>query len=248
MFEKARQHPCSANDTELVAAFLALRRGVGLLGLSLPILLFAAARVSPKIQMQGSISMFYHTVMGDILVGILAAIGVFLIAYVGHLPQQGDRLSDYWVSTIAGVAAIGVALFSTAPSDCPIRMLPAPPQGVIFHWCGPFGYVHFLCAAVFFACMALFCFFLFPKNAAGEIKRFASYGDVTYTICGAAIVFAMLALGLFLLIRDTSLGRALDARNIVFWLESLGVWAFGIAWLTKGNMLRAMPRFMRRKH
>ncbi|KIT16690.1 DUF998 domain-containing protein [Jannaschia aquimarina] len=229
----------SADHDELVSSFLAVRRALGLAGLSLPILLYGHARFWPGGQMQPSISEFYHTVMGDILVGVLVAIGLFLIAYVGHRPQKGDKLTDWWVSTVAGVGAIGVALIPALPAgtDCDAFPPPEVVQGFVGHWCTPLGALHFISAAVFFLAMALICLFLFPKNAAGEVRYFDEPGNATYLACGIALIASIVGLAIFFFIADTDLGQALAERNIVFWLETLGVLAFAIAWLTKGNIL-----------
>jgi hypothetical protein len=239
MFEKSKEHLPSADRDELVSAFLGVRRAVGLAGLALPFLLYSQARLMPGGSMQPSISEFYHTMMGDVLVGILFSIGVFLIAYVGHNPRRGDKLTDWWVSNVAGVAVIFVAIFPALPvgSDCNAFQPPTVIQGIVAHWCHRIGAIHFVSAAIFFFCMALFCLCLFPKNAKGEVHYFDEAGNTTYLICGALLLFAILGLFVFFLMRDTYMGQSLAKSNFVFWFETLGVLAFAIAWLTKGNII-----------
>lgn len=236
MFEKARTHETSADHDDLVTAFLSVRRFLGFLGLLLPLALYAAAYASGE--MQSSISGFYHTFMGDVLVGILVAIGAFLIAYVGHSPKHGEKLTDWAVSTLAGVGAIGVAIFPTVPADADCAAFEPPTiiQGVVLHWCQWWGVIHFASAGLFFVCMAYFCLALFPKKANGKV-RYETAGDTTYKICGLALLFAILALAAVAFFKDTSFVQTLLENNIVFWLETLGVLAFAIAWLTKGNTL-----------
>lgn len=237
MFEKSRQRASSVENDELVASFLSVRRALGLAGLMLPILLYVEARLVPGEGMQPSISGFYHTAMGDVLVGILVAIGLFLIAYVGHKPKLGDKLSDWWVSSIAGIGAIGVALFPVPPTACAVFEPPTVVQGIVVHWCQGWGVVHFLSAIAFFVCMALFCLCLFPKNGKGEVRYFDEAGNTTYFICGVVLLIAIAGLLVFFLIRNTALGKTLADGNFVFWFETLGVLAFAIAWLTKGNLI-----------
>ncbi len=246
MFEKSRQRSSSAEHDELVSAFLSVRRALGLLGLSLPVLLFLHAHIGPTGSMQPSISEFYHTGMGDVLVGILVAIGVFLIAYVGHKPRQGDKLTDWWLSTIAGVGAIGVALFPTLPTatDCGAFTQPSVVQGVVIHWCQWWGPVHFVSAAVFFLCMAGFCFFLFPKNGKGEVRYFDEAGNAVYFVCGVLLLTSIAGLTLFSFVSDTAFGQSLAAGNFVFWFETLGVLAFAAAWLTKGSLLGGVAKLI----
>ena len=246
MFDKSRQRSSSAGHDELVASFLAVRRALGLAGLALPLLLYIDARLLPGGQMQTSISAFYHTPMGDVLVGILVAIGIFLITYMGHKPNKGDRLTDWWVSTIAGIGAIGVALFPTLPSeaDCASFEPPTVIQGIVIHWCQWWGPIHFVSAIVFFVCMALFCLCLFPKNAKGEVHYFDEAGNTTYFVCGVLLLAAIGGLLLYFFIRNTSLGQSLGAANFVFWFETLGVVAFAVAWLTKGNLIGGVGNLM----
>lgn len=236
MFENSRYHSCSANNDELVAGFLAVRRALGLLGLSLPFLLYFYAQTAPKGEMQPSISEFYHTAMGDVLVGVLVAIGVFLIAYVGHKPQSSDKLTDWWVSTIAGIGALGVALFPVVPQDPPSDPSSAI-QGIVAHWGTWWEGIHFVSAAVFFLCMALFCFYLFPYNGKDKIRYLNEAGNTTYLICGVFLLFAIGGMAVYLAAGDSALGTSLKSWNALYWLEAIGVLAFAIAWLTKGNAI-----------
>ena len=45
------------------------------------------------------------------LFGTMTAIGLFLITYPGHSPEKGEHLSDDFITTVAGIAAFGVAYF-----------------------------------------------------------------------------------------------------------------------------------------
>ncbi len=68
----------------LVVSHLTLRRSVGLIGLFLPFVLafgLPVICVEPGCgELQGSLSRYYHTAMGDVFVGALCAVGVFLLA------------------------------------------------------------------------------------------------------------------------------------------------------------------------
>ena len=65
---------------QLVLSFLTVRRALGLLGLALPLLLIGFGVLFSD-GIERSVSAFYYTGMGDIFVGILCAIGVFLFSY-----------------------------------------------------------------------------------------------------------------------------------------------------------------------
>lgn len=244
--------PDNSQDDPRVLSYLAVRRWLGVLGLVLPISLYVYARGYDG-GMRPSISEFYHSHMGDVLVGTLVAIGVFLITYKGYPRQPGERLSDQVVSTIAGLGAIGVALFPTAqPVDklCPPGEsfagagpsgadLTCPIQGFVRHW-ETAEYVHFISAVVFFVMLAIFCFFLFPRGDTknGEIDWKAPKNRV-YLTCGILIVvsIAMLLLHWMLPFKD-----ALRSVNWVFWWETVAVLAFAISWLTKGRITQVVTR------
>lgn len=234
-----------------VLSYLAVRRALGLLGLILPAALYAYARAFGY-GMQPSISEFYHTHMGDFLVGCLVAIGVFLVSYLGYERQPGERLSDRWVARAAGVGALGVALFSVVPPDpaaCPPgesfvteagRTVTCPIQGLVTHWT-EVQWLHFASATLFFLSLAVFCFFLFPRGdrtAEGGIDWTAPKNRL-YFLCGCLILLAIAFLGLYALLGPEA-KAALRARNYVFWWETVGVIAFAVSWLAKGKIVQGV--------
>jgi hypothetical protein len=96
------------NDSLLVS-YRTLRQLIGILGIGLPLtILFYAFVVSSCDSLEASISAHYHTGVRDIMTGILCATGVFMITYKGY--ERRDTIA----STIAGICAIGVAMFPSA--------------------------------------------------------------------------------------------------------------------------------------
>lgn len=222
----------------LVLSYLAVRRSLGLLGLALPLSLLAWAGLSGK-GVQPSISDFYHTPMGDIFVGTMCAIGVFLLAYRGYRPEPGEMLSDRWVSRIAGLAAIGVGIFPVqSKAAC------AQPLCAIDGLSGRWQTLHFASALVFFLCLAVFCLVLFPKSTGrARISERKRRANTIYRVCGWTILLALL--GLIATFAAKSLaGPRVQAtivrHDLLFWLETLAVLAFAISWLTKGKTLAAL--------
>ncbi len=231
-----------------ILSFRAVRRVIGLTGLALPIALYAQARLFGG-DMQPSISEFYHTAMGDYFVGSLITVGIFLIAYLGYPRAEGETLSDFWISTFAGIGAIGVALFpTTQPVDapCPPGTMDAangftcPTTGFVAHWTS-FPVIHFLFAILFFVCIFIICVFLFTKNSSGpDAKRdWSTLENKTYVACGAAILTAMVMLGYYFLAGEAR-KEALAEVHWVFWWETVGVIAFGISWIVKGDLSGGM--------
>ncbi|GGM64011.1 hypothetical protein GCM10011608_56650 [Micromonospora sonchi] len=196
---------------------LRLRLGVGGLGIALPIVLPAGhALATGRIELLSSISSYYHSDMRDVFVGSLCAIGVFLVNY------RYRRLDDV-LSTMAGVLAVVVALVPTSTD--------APPTDRAF----PLGRVHGIAAGLLFAILALFCLWRFPINGAPTAGT--RVRNALYRICGLAILTAIaLAVASNALSEPTR-----EALQPFFWCEAVAVFAFGVAWLVKGEAMFHRP-------
>ena len=66
------------SEESLVFSYLSLRRTIGFLGTALPFVLFLGALIIFRAGLQSSMSSYYHTGMGDVLVGTMCVIGFFL--------------------------------------------------------------------------------------------------------------------------------------------------------------------------
>ena len=95
---------------EIVDNFYRVRRALGVLGLLLPFLLLAIGFGFGKAE--PSISDYYHTLLRDVYVGILTAIGVFLICYTGFRRDDTERFSDDLVTTVGWRCRFGCGLCS----------------------------------------------------------------------------------------------------------------------------------------
>jgi len=214
-----------------------MRRAIGWVGFGLPLALLVGVQLF-AVPMQNSMSEFFFTGLRDVFTMALGAIGLFLITYHGHPPDQGEILTDYRVSTLAGIAALVVAFTPTlcanaacyAPPSAMDKTLPDTLQSAI----------HFGAAGVFFACLAIFCLILFtksntaPKDQNPDKKR----RNATYRTCGGIIIVMIIALLVFKLVLP-DFGRRWDtAFHFTFVTEAIAVMAFGISWLIKGETLR----------
>ncbi|WP_051105025.1 hypothetical protein [Catelliglobosispora koreensis] len=164
-----------------------------------------------------SISGAYYTGMRDVFVGSLCAIGVFLICYRYARP-------DDILGTIAGFAAIVVALFPTTAHDDQLLVSTADT---------PKGVVHGVAAIILFLVLAIFCFFIFPRSIHPQAMTARKKArNITYYICGILIVLglATAAFGSKLLPADI-----VSSVRPMFWGESIAVLAFGVAWFAKSN-------------
>ncbi|SFW89300.1 DUF998 domain-containing protein [Amycolatopsis australiensis] len=198
----------TATETPLVHSYLYLRRAIGTIGLALPVVLILGKQLVQGGDLIGSLSGYYYTDLRDVFVGAMCAAGVFLLAYYGH-----DYI-DNIASTVAGLGAIGLALFPTTPAHD------------VTAWDRTSGVLHLAFAAVFFLMLAYFCLRLFPHD--GEQPPGTG---IVYRGCGIVILAALVLIAL------TSSLRLVPDWHPALWLESVAVWAFGVAWLLKGQTL-----------
>lgn len=225
-------HEAQKLSNDLVLSYMALRQFLGYLGFVLPSSLILYALATGR-GLEASISDFYYTPMGDFLVGVLSAIGVFLLCYKGFEPMPGEWITDRRVATVAGLGALGVALF-------PVRREGLPPCNWLDPDCITYGSsihpdtLHYASAALFFACLALFCLVLFTKGDRDDKGRviWTTHNRI-YVTCGVLILGAIVALGVYKLF--PALQPRLNAVNYIFWCETVGVLAFAASWLVKGK-------------
>ena len=201
--------------TTLVLSYLGLRRAVGVIGMALPVVLAVGGLLRDGPGLQRSISHYYYSSMRDVLVGSLCAMAVFLFSY------RYDR-PDAVAGVVAALSAAGAAFFPTTRG--PQLVSAADPVGV----------VHLVCAATFFLTLAWFCLALFPRTHAGRPPtRRKRQRNVVYRVCGVAIVASVLLVA----VTPALPGDWVAAVHPVFWLESLAIEAFGVAWFVKGRTL-----------
>lgn len=200
----------------LMMSYLSLRKSVGAIGMALPFTLSLGNIALGGQGIEDTMSAYYYTQMGDVFVGSLFAIAVFLLSYHGHDWQ--DRLTGL----ACGVGAIGVALFPVVPE----------PQNLQQRLT---DLTHAGSAALFFLGLAVFCLVLFKRSepskppSAAKIKR-----NQIYTICGWLIVLCVAMIGVqHFIIQST----ALRDIHLIFWLEATGIFAFGVSWFVKGQGL-----------
>jgi hypothetical protein len=208
-----------AADSALAAAYTHLQKAVGLIAFLLPFVVAIGNFPFDGIGLKGSISAYYYTPMGRVFVGSLCALGVFFLSY-NYRPLPKFEL-DNTLSTFACIAAVGVAFLPTASN----AVTASGDEKVV-------AFVHLLCAGSLFALLAIFSLFLFTKtDSAGTPTPEKAQRNRLYRTCGGIIV------GSCLLVVVSNLVRPPRAWHALFWLESIGVVAFGVSWLVKGGFL-----------
>jgi len=206
------------SDDPLVLSYLGLRKVVGIIGFALPLVL-----IFGKILLQGggiedSISSYYYTDLRGWFVGSLCAIGVFLLS------TRGYDIRDAIAGRLACVLAVTVAMF---PTTQPSPLCPAPAGSYV-------SKIHWISAALLFATLAYFCLALFTEGSKAPTRRKGTR-NVVYRVCGGLIIFSILSIGVIKVVPGVEC--KLSAFSPVFWFESLAVFSFAVAWLTKGEMI-----------
>jgi hypothetical protein len=204
----------SGPQVPLVLSYLQLRKAVGIIGVALPVVLSLGKILLQGPGIQCSISDYYYTDLGNVFVGSLCAIGVFLISTKGY--DSKDEIAGY----LSGAFALGVALFPTTEDTC------------IHPGITPIGALHLTFATLLFLTLAFFCLVLFTKTAyetptPAKLKR-----NAFYRFCGWTILVCIALIGV------TSLPPVKTLVNWArptFWLEAIAVMFFGAAWLVKGE-------------
>ncbi len=224
------------DNTSVVIQYYVLRSLIGLAGLALPLVVWLGAAALDGEGQLGSISTYYYSSTRDAFVGILIVTGVFLTTYQGYRDKK-DRLwgwlSDNALTNLAGVAALGIALFPTAAcaaARCSTDFPAAP-----WTTASAVHVIHLGSAAVFFVAMGVLARFSFSKSDRKGPGAEARHW--TYVTAGTVILLCAGAMAVYGLLPEVR-KAALDRYNPIFWGEAVGIWAFGVAWLAKGRALR----------
>ena len=203
----------------LVISYLTLRKMIGLLGFSLPVILLSGSVIFGGYkEVQGSISSYYYTNMRDVFVGIICSVALFLFSYRGYT-------IDNIVGNLGCLFALGVVFFPCKPDN--------PPDD----YRAITGFLHLVSAALFFGVLIIFSLVLFVKTKEGRpLSREKKQRNRIFRICGYTMLGAIITIALYIFVFVRYLPE-LEKLHPVFWLESVALFAFGISWLTKGQFI-----------
>ncbi|MEP2532012.1 hypothetical protein [Shimia sp.] len=230
---------------------------VGVVAFGLPIIMALGALIGTDC-FRDSISHFYYApFLGPVFVGMVAFIGGFLIAYTG----------EHWLedlgATVAGFGAFAVAVFPTSGRGCEkadafaTRLFvdythAADPVLVTIKGRGYFQLfekvedLHVWGAALLFIYLGLYCLLVLKRIVptrhlqANELVATKRRRNTLYTVCGLVILSCVALLGWYGQIASTSTQDAWNAANLTFIVETLALWAFGVAWVAKGRKFSAL--------
>lgn len=216
----------SAPNQGLVISYLTLRKAVGILGMLLPFLLLIGYFLFEKgCSFPPSISHFYYTDLGNLFVGTLSAVSLFMFCYNGH-----DKM-DMIAAKVAGLFALLVAMFPTdfgtyADMSCS-RFVDG--EGKVAN------VIHYISASVLFSTFAFFSLVQFTKtNKPGHMAGAKRTRNGIYKTCGWIIVFCIAGIA-FVSFAPGNLYNKIKHLKPTFVLETIALLAFGFSWLIKGN-------------
>lgn len=241
-------------DTEVLnrLAFL-----VGCVAVGLPLILAGGALVGGSC-FRDSISHFYYAqFLGAVFVGLVFFIGGFLLAYSGDHP-----LEDHG-STIAGLGAFVLAALPTQDSGCeslqsflsrvfvvvtngnPPTVAEAPGQG-FFNLFDTASDWHMIAAAIVFVYLGLFCLVVLKRILPdrhmrdGRLIESKRRRNRLYSYCGIVILACVAVLVLKGRLGGDDFLTWWNQWNLTFAVETIALWAFGLAWFTKGRAIRSL--------
>src|SRR3954470_3678395 len=205
--EPTIQHLSKSTHT-LVVSYLGVRRAIGVIGLLLPIVLGPVGWLVFDIEIQDNMSSYYHTVLRDVFVGAMCAIGIFLFCYRGY-----DWIES-WTANFGCLSALGVAL-------CPLDANSDP-----LHQRSVLGYLHTVSGGAFFLTLAFYSLYHFPSSRAEkrEAAPHEAERNFVYRASGAVILLSLIAMAAYLLLFPEGWRRLFNGYKFLFWMEWVAAW------------------------
>jgi hypothetical protein len=216
--------------------FQVSRRGIAFIAIAFPLILWLGGYFVARLHLEGSMSAYYHAsaasqafeqlhpdslidpgrgVMRNAFVGLLFALGGILVLYKGFTSMED------WALNLAGVMALGVALFPMAWGP-EFKGREVSLLNVHFS-------LHGFCAVTLFLCIGYVCIF-----RAGDTLKLIKDPKVrdryqrAYKWLGwAMIVFPIVPFVLF--------GVLQIQNRATFFVELAGIWVFAAYWLVKDH-------------
>lgn len=205
-----------------VRSYLLMRLVIGFVGVLLPVTLLVGDWwfVEGRPTTRGSLSAYYHSGMRDLFVAALAVIGVFLLTYMAFHYNWDNVLS-----MVAGVAALGTALFPTGGGEVLTPLQQELGESLV-------AGIHYACAGVFILALAAISWRFGTREharrdrTADQQHRWWLYHRSCATVIVGAVVLIVL----------TQATGVWDRYSILVG-ETVAAIAFGLSWFVKGAEL-----------
>lgn len=210
---RAAEAEAESLQKHMLGSYVSLRKSIAVIGAALPLLLWLGDYALDRSALRASMSAYYYSRMGDVFVGALISIGLFLYLYKGFSTRENLALN------LGGALAVGVALLPTSP---------------IYVDHTSTSKLHGTFAALFFLCIAYVCIFRASDTLSlirdtRRAERFRS----TYRVLGLMMVVSpALAVGLTYLFESST-----QKHTWLFFVEAVAVWVFSAYWLVKSREL-----------
>jgi lysylphosphatidylglycerol synthetase-like protein (DUF2156 family) len=220
------------NKNDLVYSYMTLRNLIGFCGMILPFALAFTTKVSNVDKViEPSISDYYYTSNGDLLVVILCLLGTFLFTYKGY------NIKENILSSIAAFCGIGIAFSPTATKY--IRESFSV-HTALYDVPTIFGIErHLIFAALFFIILSLISLIFFPKTDEKKNTRKKmtqkDKRNIIFKLCGWIMIICVVILAIYFI--SDKLHSIVGDFPIIFSLETIAIEAFAISWLTKGETI-----------
>jgi hypothetical protein len=234
----------------LIINYMTLRRLIGWMGVCLPFVVYlgnwvifthhVTACLLPSDKVPYSLSGYYYTHMRGVFTGTFLVIGVFLVAY------NGFGWVEQLITTLAGLAMIGVAIFPTSPSSTlqldqagvcgpvvPVGYNSSPHQPLI-------GWLHMGCLAVLIITLTAMAW-LFRHNQPGELVTRTA--RTVYLISAAGILVG----GVGALVQNFLPDSVKHETPWLFWFEIVAILFFGLSWFVKGEAYKPFAAYVAKK-
>jgi hypothetical protein len=213
----------TTRERSLIFSHLAMRRLIGVLGISLPFIVVIGGLTPADAVLQGSISGYYYTNMRDVYVGILSGVALFLLSYKGY------EVIDNIVANLSGIFCLGMIFFPTAMYSGKVVRV-----GLFLIDDSISEIIHLTFGTLFFLALSFNSLFLFTRRHPGVMGREKKRRNMIYRACGIVMILSIVCIAFYtLLLRETALSKL---RPVLIF-ESVALMAFGISWLVKGNTL-----------
>jgi hypothetical protein len=192
-----------------------MRAITGYVGLTLPVVLLLDGLVDGHIE--SSLSTYYYTNVGNVFTGALCVIGIFLLAY-----RLTAWAIDNVVTSLAGIAALGVAFFHAAPEHATLSQL-------------RLADVHLTCATALFVLLGGISLLIFPRDVVPGQRWRANW----YMAFGALIWLSIILMPTL----SWLAGSFYNGNHVFFVLETVCVMAFAMSFILKGHGQPTDPGF-----